>query len=549
MQTAPGTIPPRAAALLARAAALLRDGRPGDAVAPLREAAAWAPGNAAILHDLGLACLECGRIGDAVAALQGAVEADPFFADAHLRLGIALEAAGAVDAALMSYRRAFVVQPKLADAHFRLGALLDSLGHAAAAIEAFKHAAARAPKTTLGRMAVARAALAGERQADAERAVRQALALDRDNAAALELLGSLLADAGSFDEAREVLLRAIARAPLRAGAYYDVVRCRPLRAGDEALVTQMRDALAQPGLEPMQRARVHLALGKTADDFGNYAEAMQHFDQAQALRDAVSPFDAAAYEVLVDRLIAAFPEGCFAGARTGGSEAVVIVGLPRSGTTLVEQILSAHPDVAAGGELPFWNARGAAWAAAGDLSPLPADAASYLGLLRDLARGAARVTDKMPMNILWTGMIHLALPDAVIVHCVRAPVDTALSIHQTHFNQLMNFPTGGSALVSYIRATRRLAAHWRRVLPAERFIEVAYEDLTHTPEPVIRALVGACGLGWHDACLQPQDNARIIRTPSKWQARQGIYRNAAGRWRNYAAVLGPLSALLDDVAP
>ena len=226
---------------------------------------------------------------------------------------------------------------------------------------------------------------------------------------------------------------------------------------------------------------------------------------------------------LVDRLIATFTAGCSGGARAGGAEVIAIVGLPRSGTTLVEQIVSAHPDVHAGGELPFWNApRRRLGRRRGDVSSLAADAASYLTLLRDLARGAARVTDKMPMNILWAGMIHMALPDAVIIHCTRAPADTALSIHQT-YSVRDEFPTGGAALVGYIRATHRLAAHWRRVLPPSRFIDIAYEDLTRTPEPVIRALVDACGLDWSEACLRPQDNERVIRTPSKWQARQKIY--------------------------
>ena len=191
--------------------------------------------------------------------------------------------------------------------------------------------------------------------------------------------------------------------------------------------------------------------------------------------------------------------------------------MPRSGTTLVEQIVSMHPEVGGGGELNFWNERGAAWLrsysagnpAAGNETPfvlaefLAKAAADYLGVLRAIAPKAARVTDKMPFNFLWAGLIHLAFPRATIIHCRRAAVDTALSIHQTHFHPSLAFPTGGDELVAYFRSYQRLIDHWRRVLPADRFIEVDYEDLTRAPEPVIRRIIAACGLAWHDAACAP----------------------------------------------
>jgi hypothetical protein len=139
---------------------------------------------------------------------------------------------------------------------------------------------------------------------------------------------------------------------------------------------------------------------------------------------------------------------------------------------------------------------------------------------------AARVTDKMPFNFLWAGLIHLAFPRATIIHCRRAAVDTALSIHQTHFHPGLAFPTGGTELVAYFHSYQRIADHWRRVLPADRFIEVEYEELTGEPEPVIRRIIAACGLAWDDACLRPESNPRAVRTPSKWQTRQKIYRTS-----------------------
>jgi len=231
---------------------------------------------------------------------------------------------------------------------------------------------------------------------------------------------------------------------------------------------------------------------------------------------------------------------------------VLITGMPRSGTTLVEQIISMHPEVGAGDELHFWNQRGGEWHRSGgatdDKTFLAKAAADYLAVLRSVARTAARVTDKMPFNFLWAGLIHLAFPRAAIIHCRRAAIDTALSIHQTHFRPDLAFPTGGAELVAYFRDYQRLTDHWRNVLPADRFIEVDYEEMTRAPEPVIRRIIMGCGLAWHDECLRPESNLRAVKTPSKWQARQPIYRTSVARWRRYEPWLGSLRALVDKAS-
>jgi tetratricopeptide (TPR) repeat protein len=550
------------AALLAQSARFLGAGRPAEAIPSLAAAAAALPGHAGVLHDLGLAYLECGAITEAIGALQASVAADPGLADSHLRLAIALEAAGSFDAALKAYDRAAECPRSRADAQYRAGDLLDSIGRIAPSGSAFRASAAAAPGTVLGWIAAARALLADDRHDEAVSKLRQALAVDPGNAVALDLLGGTLAELGLGDQAIEAFAAAIAQDPLRAGAYYDIARCRRIIPQDEPLIGRMQAALAQPGLDAGQRARVHLALGKACDDLGRYEEAMRHFDSAEACRNAVISFDLPAFEARVDRLIAAFDGEVMTRARPAarGVAPILILGLPRSGTTLVEQILSAHPDVRAGGELPFWNERGAAWegaasagpagaglnAAAPDATFLDQAAADYRHVLTALAHGRTRVTDKMPLNFQWAGMIHLAVPDAVMLHCLRSPLDTALSIHQTHFNMRMPFPTGGAALVGMVRAYQRLCAHWRRVLPASHFVDVEYEALTKEPERVIRQVLLACGLPWHEACLHPERNTRIVRTPSKWQARQKITRSAVGRWRAYEPFLGPLRGLLPD---
>jgi len=346
-------------------------------------------------------------------------------------------------------------------------------------------------------------------------------------------------------------------APLMAGSYYDLVRCRPVASEDDGLLQRMEAALATPGLEAAQLLRVHLAIGKAADDLGDYALAMRHFDAADEVRRSSKAFDSDAFSKEIDRMIARCTPDLMAKAPELGScdaTPVLILGMPRSGTTLVEQIVSMHPEAGAGDELHFWNERGPAWHVSGVAGNqkqfvakefLAKAAADYLRVLREISPRAARVTDKMPFNFLWAGLIHLAFPRAIIIHCRRAPVDTALSIHQTHFHPGMAFPTGGAELVAYFRDYQRLIAHWKRVLPPDRFIEVDYEELTRAPEPVIRRIVAACGLAWHDACLRPESNPRAVRTPSKWQTRQPIYRTSIARWRRYEPWLGPLRALVE----
>jgi tetratricopeptide (TPR) repeat protein len=541
------------APLLVLATNLLRAGRTADAIAPLRNAALLQPSNAIIQHDLGLACLEVGRIPDAIAALQRAVVIDPRYADAHFRLGIAFEKLGNISGAIVAYDRATKLLPSLTEAWFRAGALVYTLGRLDEAIGCFRRAAATGGKTNFGRLGKARALLLEDRNQEAEQKLRETLVADPRNAMAYDLLGNLLSECGRFEEARACFERAITIAPLLAGSYYDLVRCRPVSTGDNGLLQRMQAALGTSGLEAAQLQRLHLAIGKAADDLGDYALAMQHFDAADLVRRRSASFDSAAFSVEIERLIArCTPELLARAPELGSCDAtpVLIIGMPRSGTTLVEQIVSMHPEVEAGDELNFWNERGEAWHRSGEagneMSFLAKAAADYLRVLRAIAPKAARVTDKMPFNFIWAGLIHLAFPRATIIHCRRAAVDTALSIHQTHFHPTLAFPTGGAELVAYFRSYQRLMDHWRNVLPTDRFLEVDYEGLTREPEPIIRRIIAACGLAWHDACLCPERNTRAVKTPSKWQTRQPIYRTSVARWRRYEPWLGPLRALVDD---
>ena len=535
--------------LLAQAAAALDDGRREEAIARLRDAIKEAPADAAIHHDLGYLLLASGRFAEAARAFRLAVATDATFALAAVRLGVALQALDDTESALAAYRHAAAQAPSRSDAPFREGALLEMLGRRTPALDAFRRAAASRPETALSRLAAVRLDLAGRRHAMAEDKLRALLDAHPGHLEATDTLGEVLADAGRLDEARDCYARVTAASPHYAGSFYDLVACRRIGPGDDELVRRMTDTAARTDLHAEARTRLNLALGHAADDLDDPARAMAHFGEADRIRAGSGDAVARAIEQRVDRLVDRFGAGALAAeARSGGNgdpTPILVVGLPRSGTTLVEQILSTHPDVAGGGELAFWSERtdGIADPAA-DHAFRAAAAADYLACLRTIDADRARVTDKMPLNVFRAGLVHLALPRATIILCRRRPIDVALSIHRTSFNRHLAFPTGGEALVRTVRAIERLSLHWRAVLPPARFHEVSYEELVSRPERAIRDMLSACVLPWDERCLRPERNPRVVRTPSKWQVRQPINAPAADAWRRYAPWLGPLAGLL-----
>jgi len=341
----------------------------------------------------------------------------------------------------------------------------------------------------------------------------------------------------------------LAAEPGRAGIYYDLVRTRPLTEADRPLIRRMLAAARSlDGAE--ERVKLHLAIAKAFDDLHDYAQAMRHIAKANQARKSLVTFDGGAIARHVDAVIARFtPDFIASRVERGNPSAlpVMIVGMPRSGTTLVEQILSSHPAVVGAGELHFWSTRDPlfdprrtdAW-----LSEYQSETArEALGRLAEIAPNARRVIDKNPFNFFWLGVINVVFPKAIIIHCRRHPIDTCLSISSTYLAPRADFPADSESLVTYYRHYERLMAHWRAVLPPERFIEVDYEPLIADPEAASRKLIAALSLDWDPACLRPEQNPRVVKTNSTWQVRQPIYGTAVERWRRYEPWLGALREL------
>jgi hypothetical protein len=308
-----------------------------------------------------------------------------------------------------------------------------------------------------------------------------------------------------------------------------------------------------------RRSAAHFSLGRLYDRAGDYNRAFVHFQAGNNLKP--SDFDRGEFTRFIDDLINTFDVDFMRNApcaHHGSRRPVFIVGMPRSGTSLVEQILASHPEVCGGGELEDIRhiAFGAgAWLGSSHTYPrvvrelAAADcdtlAAGYLKKLAVLSPQARCVTDKMPQNFLALGLIALLFPEARVIHCLRDPLDTCLSCYFHDFTGYHPYAYRLEGLGFYYRQYQRLMRHWRAVLPIP-MLDVVYEDLVADPEAGIRQLLAFCELDWDERCLRFYESERIVHTSSYQQVRRPIYKSSLGRWRHYAAHLEPLRRALEE---
>jgi tetratricopeptide (TPR) repeat protein len=368
-----------------------------------------------------------------------------------------------------------------------------------------------------------------------------------------------LATKGRFEPARAALEKALQLAPdfYQAALYYTYIT--PL-APDSPLVTRLVQAAASGRWnEPGQGSNVHFALGYVFDKDGQYETAFRHYIEANRLQRGMSRYSTDSHRQFQHSLLQAFGPSFQARAEAFANPSdkpLFIVGLPRSGTSLLEQILSSHPQVHGGGEMLYLHAelrRRLGPAGHGDFarsvvalpdSALAEVAAGLLSQMHNLAPGKRRVTDKMPSNLTILGLIHALLPNARIIYCRRDPLDTCVSCFTTSFKSGHKFSNDLKELGEYYRISEVAMDQWRSMFPVSSVYEVRYEDLVADMPGETRKLLAFCGLKWDDACLSFQDNSRAVTTASVYQVRQPIYNSAIGRWRRYASHLGPLQEAL-----
>jgi len=390
----------------------------------------------------------------------------------------------------------------------------------------------------------------------AEEALGKARRLTPDAIPVLGNIANLKKQTGDSAGAEQCYREILERDPSLARAWQEMAQVKRF-AADDPDIEAMRRLHEARSLDDDGRMHISYALGKALEDAGDYDGAFPFLIEANALKRKTINFDINAHRSAIDELMRVFDGTMLAGVGDLGIDderPVFVLGMPRSGTTLVEQILASHHAVYGAGELETMSET-----VAKHISGFPAGAAmlapsgfatigrDYVRALARIAGKAERVTDKMPRNFLFIGLIALALPKARIIHCGRSPMDTCLSCFTLHFPRGQEFTYDLAELGAYYRLYRQLMDHWHRVLPG-RILDIAYEDVVSEPEDKARELITHCGLEWDEACLDFHRTKRQVTTASATQVREPVHRRSVARWKRFESHLAPLRDALGPLA-
>jgi tetratricopeptide (TPR) repeat protein len=501
-----------------KAVSLHRQDKLADAERHYRAVQRDYPAHSGVLHGLGLICGRTDRPEEAVEFLERAAAAaqqDPAIrgdlGNAYLTLGRYEEARRCFEAVLAS-------QPTHGAALQGLGNALGILGKPTEALAAFERLLAIGPKS----------------------------------AAAHFGIGTIQTQLGLFAPARDAFERAVALSPGYPAYHRALAETATFVEGDPRLAALEALSRKENTFPEAQKVELHFALAKAYDDLGRYERAFGHLKRGNTIKRHLIAYDETAVTDFFRQIAAAFTPALLQARRGAGHRTelpIFVVGMPRSGTSLVEQILASHPDVFGAGELLFVSdlvAEGHAGAGyPGDAASLSRDTLRTFGRLytdrvQILAPQARRVVDKLPANFRHIGLIHLAMPGARIIHVRRDPADTCFSCYSKLFLNGLNYTYDLGELGRYHKAYEALMAHWRAVLPQGALLDVQYETLTGDLAGEARRIVAFCGLEWDARCLSFHETARPVRTLSQLQVRRPLFTTSIGRWRLYEAWLQPL---------
>jgi tetratricopeptide (TPR) repeat protein len=552
-------------ALNNRAVVLKEMKRLDEALVSYDRALALNPDQVTVLNNRGHLLNELDRTGEALADYDRALALNPDDAEACNGRGNVMKKLDHVHEAEQMFRRAILLNPDSAEAYCNLGSILVDHGKSDQAEAVLRRAVALNPDfaTALHNLGIALVRL--DKADQAEAVIRRAVALNPDLAGAHHNLGVALMELGRLNEAREAAERAIALAPLQPSYFGQLGEVRRYVSGDRYVTALEALANNEASLCIDDQVHLHFALAKAHADVARPEDEFRRLMAGNALQRSRIDYDESAVLDQIDctrQLFTAEFMWASRGVGEPSSKPIFIVGMPRSGTTLVEQILASHPRVFGAGELKLFE-RSMADIRSG-LREQPAYpemalqmsgqqfhdlGARYLAGAEQLAAAACHITDKMPSNFLFAGLIHLALPNAIIIHTVRDPVDTCISCFSKLFTE-SNFQTYDLAeLGRYYRHYKALMSHWHRVLPPGRILEVSYEETVADVEGSARRILAHCGLPWDPRCLDFHRTKRVVRTASATQVRQPIYSSSIGRWRAYEPWLAPLLAELSPLLP
>jgi tetratricopeptide (TPR) repeat protein len=494
------------------------EGNYKHAIEIYRHALKLAPGEPDLLNGLGASLLKTGLYREAEQHLRQAVAANRDGVEAHCNLGTLLRLVGNIDESEQELRRALKLRPNYIAARSSLGWTLIVLGR-------FRDARARFEKV---------------------------LKAAPQHADALFGLGQIAKTEGRFTEAESFFRRALDVDPGLTGAFAALATLRKMTAADADWLKRARELRAEFRLSPMDEAELLFSIGKYHDDVGEFDEAFKSYQSANELmKTASAPYNRKGRDVFVDDLIRAYSKDTMATIVEVGADSnkpVFVLGMPRSGTSLTDQILASHPSIKSAGELEFWyNAVGEHYVKTRtgvlDATTRKKAAEDYLRLLHTRAGEGSRLIDKTPVNSDFIGIIYSVFPNARFIYLERDPIDTCLSCYFQNFVASMSYCKDLSDLAHYYKAHRRLMKHWQSVLPPESMLVVPYEGLVADQQEWTRKMLDFLGLEWDDRCLSFHETERPVNTASTWQVRQKIYTRSVGRWQSYKKFVGPLKAL------
>ncbi|GAA0772637.1 sulfotransferase family protein [Roseibium denhamense] len=514
--------------LVQEAMALQQAGRIEPALGIFQEVFTLDPKHPQANFSLGIAAYQTGNIGLAINHLQTAARKAGKQPMVHQLLGLALMNAGDLPNAQAALRKASSLAPKNADIHGQLGDL---------------YRIKRQPVM-------------------ARQSYENALRIDPENGYALHGMGQLEITIGNVDAAMDWLQKAISAGKELPAVYNTLTLAKKYKERPEEL-DQIEALIADgTGRAAPDQAGLHWAAGKIYSDLGDVPKSDIHYQKARSL--SYQPFDLGAHKERIDFMKSVFNEDFFrerAEFANDTARPLLIFGMPRSGTTLVEQIVSSHSRVSSGGELSYFRhlqdelglkARPSAALETRLRGLGPKEyrtfARQYLAILDGIDRRSAHVTDKMPHNFEMLWLIGVLFPKATLVHCERTPADTCVSLLTHSLSPAHNYTVTPDILGHYYRIYADLMEHWQKVLPGKIY-QLNYEKLVEDQEAESKALIGHIGLEWEPGCLDFHKNETPVTTFSNVQVRSPIFRSSIGRWKKHRDTLKPLFESLGPLAP
>ncbi|CCQ72957.1 tetratricopeptide repeat-containing sulfotransferase family protein [Magnetospira sp. QH-2] len=505
----------------------------------ISKAVAGRPTWSKALSNLGSVLVARDRHAEALVVLEKAVAGDPNNLDAWYNLGLCRQSVGRTPAAVEAYGEVLRRDPDHGDALTNLAVLHLDLGAAESAVKASRRAVRANPTSLDAQVNLGLALYQTGETAESVRVCKAILALGVQRADVYNNLGNALTAEGETAQAVEAYRQAVVLDPDSGRAMRHMAMIKKFQARDDPDLRAMEFLIAKGRAEGDQVMQVRFGLAKAYEDLGDYQRAFDHLEAANRLKRATFDWhlkdEAVRFQALIDGYESAtVARGC------PDASPIFIIGMPRSGTTLVEQILASHSRVTAGGEMLHFPSL------ADEKGLSPKDLGVAYGTAAKPS-GADLFTDKLPANFMQVGRIVRALPNAKLVHCRRDPMDVCLSCYRRLFTGFQGFAYDLRELGGYYRLYDDMMAQWARLIPG-RILTIQYEDLVDDLPAQARRLVKGCGLDWESACLDFHRTERTVRTASADQVRQPIYRDALGRWQKYGDRLAPLRDALGPLA-